>query len=404
MASRLSLIAFFLLFTFASSNIILEEGYTVTTVFDGHKLKINPQSVLARPGSSDLLLLDFSSSHLYTLSFPLSNESVVKRISSGEPRPAHQDGELGQARFNNPRSFAVDAKGNIYVADRGNHVIRKITPSGTVTTIAGGYSKAVGNQDGPAQNATFSNDFEVAIVAERCILLVVEHGSQSIRQIDLKPGDCVTTSPSGQIFGLGAVTVWTLGMGISCLLGLAVGILVRPYIIPHGGFALSQSSKIWKTCLINSGKQVVILCFGIRSAVANSKLYTFLEKLFWLCLSHLSLMFRVNVVEPNTSRKVSVSLLDSDDLSDSEVKKSQNFSDQLKDLICFDGNLVLPNTSEEIFEQGNGNQNGSNVLPDSHGRIDTLIEANVMALANVAEETSAPVQPVVSSLGLVKRR
>ncbi|XVE92464.1 hypothetical protein REPUB_Repub01dG0099700 [Reevesia pubescens] len=243
MASRFSFIALFLLFNLGnlfyftgSSKIILEEGYRVRTVIDCNKLNINLQSVLASPAFSDLLLLlDFHNSHLYTVSFPLSNESVVKRISSGEVKPDHRDGELSQARFNNPRSFAVDAKGNVYVADRGNHVIRKITTSGTVTTIAGGYTKAIGNKDGPAQNATFSNDFELAIVAERCILLVVEHGTQLVRQIDLKPEDCATTSPSGQLFGLGAVTIWVLGLGLSCLLGLFVGILVRPYIIPHTG-------------------------------------------------------------------------------------------------------------------------------------------------------------------------
>ena len=49
----------------------------MTTVIDGHKLKINPQSVLAHPGSSDLLLLDFSNSHLYTVSFPLSNGTII---------------------------------------------------------------------------------------------------------------------------------------------------------------------------------------------------------------------------------------------------------------------------------------------------------------------------------------
>ncbi|XP_007044576.2 PREDICTED: uncharacterized protein LOC18609416 isoform X2 [Theobroma cacao] len=235
MALQLSLITLFLFFSLVSSEIILEEGYTVTTVIDCHKLKIFPYSVLALPGSSDLLVLDSFNSHLYTVSFPLSNESEVKRISSGEGKAGLWDGELGQARFNNPRSFALDAKGNVYVADRGNHVIRKITPSGAVTTIAGGYSKTVGNKDGPAQNATFSNDFELAIVAERCILLVVERGSQSVRQIDLNPADCATSSPSGQIFGLGAVTIWTLGLGLSCLLGLFMGILLRPYIIPHTG-------------------------------------------------------------------------------------------------------------------------------------------------------------------------
>ncbi|OMO78173.1 hypothetical protein CCACVL1_14606 [Corchorus capsularis] len=201
MASHLPLIALFLFFNLVLSEIILEEGYTVTTVIDGHKVNINPYAVIAPPGSSDLLLLDSSNSHLYTLSFPLSSESQLKRISSGEPKPGYSDGELGQARFNKPRSFALDAKGNIYVADKDNHVIRKITTSGNVTTIAGGYTRVVGNKDGPSQNATFSNDFELAIVAERCILLVVDHGSQTIRQIDLKSADCAAKSPSGQIFG-----------------------------------------------------------------------------------------------------------------------------------------------------------------------------------------------------------
>ncbi|XP_021292873.1 uncharacterized protein LOC110423080 [Herrania umbratica] len=404
MALHLSSITLFLLISLVSSKIILEEGYTVTTVIDGHKLKINPYSVLALPGSSDLLVLDSSNSRLYTVSFPLSNESEVKRISSGEVKPGHQDGELGQARFNNPRSFALDAKGNVYVADRGNHVIRKITPSGTATTIAGGYSKAVGNKDGPAQNATFSNDFELAIVAERCILLVVERGSQSVRQIDLKPADCATSSPSGQIFGLGAVTIWTLGLGLSCLLGLFMGILLRPYIIPHEGFTLIRFSEIWKHCLINLRKQVVTLCYDIKSAVANSKLYLFTQKLFWLCLSHMSLLFSVNFVECQTSEKDSVSLLDSDDFSNPEVKKSQICSDQLKDLICCDENLELPYSTEFIFEQGDANQNGSTVLPNCHGRIDTLIQANVMEFANEAEETTALVKPVASSSRLVKRR
>ena len=41
------------------------------------------------------------------------------------------------ARFSNPRGITLDASGNIYVADTDNFTIRKITPDGTVTTIAG---------------------------------------------------------------------------------------------------------------------------------------------------------------------------------------------------------------------------------------------------------------------------
>ena len=69
-------------------------------------------------------------------------ESEVKRLSSEAiSGRSYCDGELGQARFNDPRSFALDAKGNLYVADRGNHgnhvyaVVRKITTSGLSSVL-----------------------------------------------------------------------------------------------------------------------------------------------------------------------------------------------------------------------------------------------------------------------------
>ncbi|GKV14482.1 hypothetical protein SLEP1_g25357 [Rubroshorea leprosula] len=204
MASYLYLLAVFLLFNTVSSKLILEDGYEVTTVIEGHKLKINPHAVLPRPGSSDLIVLDSSSSVFYSISFPLSNESVPERLS-GDGVAGHSDGEAGGARFNKPKSFAVDAKGNIYVADKNNHAIRKIDASGKVTTIAGGNSNKTGHHDGPAQDATFSDDFEVVFVPERCVLLVSDHGSQLVRLINLKAEDCVMGSHSGEVAGVNCV-------------------------------------------------------------------------------------------------------------------------------------------------------------------------------------------------------
>lgn len=53
------------------------------------------------------------------------------------------DGKGDAARFSEPRGIAVDAAGNVYVADSGNGVIRQITPDGTVTTIAGPTAPAL---------------------------------------------------------------------------------------------------------------------------------------------------------------------------------------------------------------------------------------------------------------------
>ncbi|XP_021809724.1 uncharacterized protein LOC110753194 isoform X2 [Prunus avium] len=232
-----ALFFFFLLLDLASlqvlADVVLEDGYTVTTVIDGHKLGINPHSVLPRPRSSDLLVLDSSGSAVYTVPFPIpgSEESVIKRFSGGVE--GYSDGEPGSARFKKPRSFAVDPKGNVFVADKGNNVIRKISASGSVSTIAGGYTHSLkpGREDGPAQNATFSPDLELAFVADKCALLVSDRGNQLVRLINLKPEDCARSSPSA----LGAASIWLLGLGLSCLFGLLLGIVIRPYIIRNTG-------------------------------------------------------------------------------------------------------------------------------------------------------------------------
>ena len=64
-----------------------------------------------------------------------------------------QDGTGADANFNIPQGVAVDATGNLYVADTFNYKIRKITPEGVVTTLAG--SGASGNADGMGTSASF---------------------------------------------------------------------------------------------------------------------------------------------------------------------------------------------------------------------------------------------------------
>lgn len=69
---------------------------------------------------------------------------------------------------------------------------------GYTTTIAGGLSSGPGHRDGPAQNATFSPDFELAYVPKICALLVADRGNRMIRQINLKPEDCAREKQSGK--------------------------------------------------------------------------------------------------------------------------------------------------------------------------------------------------------------
>lgn len=73
-----------------------------------------------------------------------------------------------------------------------------------VTTIAGGSSEKSFRKDGPAQNASFSNDFELAFIPDLCALLVSDHMHQLVYQINLKEEDCTHGSISGEILEFGA--------------------------------------------------------------------------------------------------------------------------------------------------------------------------------------------------------
>ena len=72
------------------------------------------------------------------------------------------DGTGSAARFGNPNGLAVDTAGNVYVADYHNFTIRKITPSGVVTTLAG-QAGAFGSSDGTGSAARFGNVNGVAV-------------------------------------------------------------------------------------------------------------------------------------------------------------------------------------------------------------------------------------------------
>ncbi len=99
------------------------------------------------------------------------------------------DGSASLASFSGPSGLAVDAAGNLYVADRGGNTIRKITPDGNVTTIAGVTSVA-GSLDGPAASATFNHPTALAVDAQGN-LFVADTGNALIRRLSTS-GDVTT--------------------------------------------------------------------------------------------------------------------------------------------------------------------------------------------------------------------
>jgi len=132
----------------------------------------------------------------FSTSSNLSSVSGVVTTFAGSVTGGYNDGMGTAALFSNPGGIASDANGNIYVCDVFNNRIRKITPDGTVTTIAG--SGVAGNNDGPALSAQFYAPQGVAVDAQGNVF-VADYGNNLVREIVAATNTVKTYAGNGYI-------------------------------------------------------------------------------------------------------------------------------------------------------------------------------------------------------------
>lgn len=106
---------------------------------------------------------------------------IFAPVSGASGQAGHQDGKGGGARFNDPMGLVRDVLGNLYICDARNHVIRKISAAGIVTTLAGLPGEA-GALDGIAGAARFRFPADLAIAPDGT-LFVADSGNHCIRKI-----------------------------------------------------------------------------------------------------------------------------------------------------------------------------------------------------------------------------
>ncbi len=159
-----------------------------------------PQGV-AVDGSGNVYVADYG-----------NNE--IRKITAGMVTTVAGDGNAGTtdaldtaARFNDPTGVAVDAAGNIYVADEGNNEIRKITPGGNVTTLAGNPISGSANATGAA--ASFNGPTGIALDATGNIY-VADYGNNQIRKVST--GGAVTSLITGSA---GSTTLFNRPYGVA---------------------------------------------------------------------------------------------------------------------------------------------------------------------------------------------
>lgn len=106
-------------------------------------------------------------------------------INTGYVNAGLVDGVGNEAKFNFPKGFAMDGKGNLFVADSWNHVIRVITPEGEVHTFSGEPFK--GNIDGDIKTARY--DIPTGIIVNNGVLVISDMWNNEIKEIQIDYND-----------------------------------------------------------------------------------------------------------------------------------------------------------------------------------------------------------------------
>jgi len=171
---------------FASGSRLAAENYAITTLVgtgntsgaaDGTPGSFRNPYGIAIDSAKNLYVSDTLNNTIRKI----TPARVVSTLAGTAGLFGSADGAGAAARFNFPLGLAVDASGNVFVADAKNSVIRRITPAGAVTTYAGAPSQ-FGSADGPATSARFFLPYGVAIDGDGN-LYVADSGNHTIRKI-----------------------------------------------------------------------------------------------------------------------------------------------------------------------------------------------------------------------------
>ncbi len=148
----------------------------------------------------------------------ITPEGVVTIMAGRAGVSGAANGAAAEATFNTPSAVAVDNAGNIYVADTLNHAIRKISPEGAVTTLAGTAGES-GSVDGNGANARFSGPQGLAMRPGESALYVADTNNHTVRQIVVTTGNVTTLAgqagASGNADGTGAAARFAGPTGIA---------------------------------------------------------------------------------------------------------------------------------------------------------------------------------------------
>ena len=175
------------------------DGLMYTRAYNGQLIKFNGRTKAAwlvdtdlMPNSDSYLVFHPIHKELLYICYAAKSCIYTYNTKTGEHKlfagqinqHGWLDGEADEALFNHPRQICFDIKGNLYVADGLNHVIRKVSPEGIVSTVVG-IAGVKGYRDGSPDEAMFNQPDGVAIDEEGTIY-IADYENRLIRKLSIE--------------------------------------------------------------------------------------------------------------------------------------------------------------------------------------------------------------------------
>lgn len=184
----------------------------------GGLARFNFPTALTWASPNTLYVADTDNHSIRVIDLATAAPHAVSTRAGVSGSPGSTDGSLTSARFQRPTGLALDATGNLWVADSGNSTIRKISAQGMVTTVAG-LAGASGNTNGTGSAARFGELRGLTVDRAAGNVFVLDRGA--VRQVT--PAGVVTTL-AGVADQWGSVD----GTGVQARFGEPVGIVMGP--------------------------------------------------------------------------------------------------------------------------------------------------------------------------------
>lgn len=218
-------------------------GAWVTTTFAGSGVSGSVEGTgVSAQFSMPVGIAADSSGNLYVAD-PGADAERIRKITpagvtstlAGSSTYGYVNGTGSAAQFYNPFGIAVDSSGNVYVADTNNNAIRKVTPAGVVTTLAGAGPYLSGAANGTGTAAQFNSPYGVAVDGSGNVY-VADAGNNLIRKITSAG---VVTTLAGSVAG-----GFANGTGTAALFNMPMGIAVdssgNVYVADTGNYLIRK--------------------------------------------------------------------------------------------------------------------------------------------------------------------